>query len=118
MPKGRAIELARQFRREPAPAEANLWRRLRAGRFRGLKFRRQHPLEGCIADFCCPEKWLVVEVDGCVHLQPENAERDAVRDTWLASLGFTVLRFTNSQIETELDYVLERIAAVADTTAR
>jgi very-short-patch-repair endonuclease len=90
---------------------------LRDGRLQGLKFRRQHPLDGCIADFCCPDRRLVVEVDGDVHLEPENAEKDVLRDEWLTSQGFTVLRVTNDQVVTELDNVLERIAAVADATA-
>jgi very-short-patch-repair endonuclease len=75
-------------------------------------------LDGRIADFCCPEKWLVVEVDGSVHLVPETLDRDILRDERLASLGFTVLRFTNTQVETELESVLEQIAAVAGATAR
>lgn len=118
MPRGQSIELARQFRKEPTAAEVRLWQQLRAGRLHGLKFRRQHPLDSCIADFCCPDKHLVVEVDGGVHLEPENAARDAIRDEWLRSLGYTVLRFTNQQVDTELASVLEQIAAVAEASAR
>ena len=59
----------------------------------------------------------MVEVDGDVHLEPENAEKDALRDNWLISQGFTVLRVTNDQIVAELANVLDRIAALADANA-
>ncbi|MGV3722352.1 MAG: endonuclease domain-containing protein [Actinomycetota bacterium] len=113
MPDRSGIELARRFRREPTGAEELLWQRLRGGRCAGLKFRRQHPLPGCIADFYCAELLLVVEVDGEVHLEPENRERDANRDEWLASLGLRVLRFTNQQVLTEIESVLNKIAVFA-----
>ena len=35
---------ARRFRREQTDDEKQLWRALRAGRFAGFKFRRQHPI--------------------------------------------------------------------------
>jgi very-short-patch-repair endonuclease len=35
------------------------------------KFRRQHPIEGYIADFVCPEHMLVVELDGGHHNDPQ-----------------------------------------------
>lgn len=112
MPGRSTIELARQFRREPTCAEELLWQRLRGGRCAGLKFRRQHPLPGCIADFYCAELHLVVEVDGEVHLEPENRERDANRDEWLTSQGMQVLRFTNQRVLTDIESVLAQIHAV------
>jgi very-short-patch-repair endonuclease len=118
MPDARSIELARQFRREPTRAEAILWQQLRGEKLNGLRFRRQHPLEGCITDFCCPEKRLVVEVDGDVHLEPENAERDALRDKRLRVDGYTVLCVTNEQVMGDLQQVLGRIAAAAEAIAR
>jgi 5-methyltetrahydrofolate--homocysteine methyltransferase len=113
MPDRSTVELARRFRREPTIAEELLWQRLRGGRCAGLKFRRQHPLPGCIADFYCAELHLVVEVDGEVRLSPENRENDANRDEWLDSLGLRVVRFTNQQVLTEIESVLNRIAAMA-----
>ena len=55
---------AKQLRANPAAGEAALWSRLRASRM-GFRFRRQAILRGWIADFWCPAKRLVVEVDGC-----------------------------------------------------
>lgn len=117
MPDARSIELARQFRREPTAAEAALWQQLRGGRLSGLKFRRQHPLPGCIADFCCPERKLVIEVDGDIHLVPENAGSDALRDERLRADGFTILRISNVQIHNDLQNVLRQIIEVAKAIA-
>jgi very-short-patch-repair endonuclease len=111
MPDGHALELARQFRKEPTLAEELLWKRLRAYRLTGLKFRRQHPLGGAIADFYCAERRLVIEVDGEIHNYPENRERDEVRDEVMRSRDLTVLRFTNDQVLNDLEAVLNEILA-------
>jgi len=110
MSRARSVELARQFRREPTGCEARLWACLRDRKFLGLKFRRQHPRPGCIADFYCAEKGLVVEVDGGVHRDGERAERDRVRDEELERNGVTTLRFRNDEVEGSLEAVLQRLA--------
>ncbi|MFN3558234.1 MAG: endonuclease domain-containing protein [Brevundimonas sp.] len=87
--------LAKRMRREPAVHERKLWRLLRDRRLEGLKFRRQVVIGPYVADFVCLRHRLIVEADGPFH----DAERDAVRDAWLAAQGFRVLRFPNPQIE-------------------
>jgi lysyl-tRNA synthetase class 2 len=52
---------ARRMRREPTKAEWLLWQRLRGQQLGGYKFRRQHPIDGFIVDFCCPEVKLIIE---------------------------------------------------------
>lgn len=69
-----------------------------------MKFRRQVPIGPYIVDFLCLRHRLIVEADGPFH----TAERDAVRDAWLAERGFRVLRFKNSQIDAK-DEVLGTI---------
>src|SRR5690349_24588077 len=60
----------RNFRRQQTPAEQALWELLSDRRLDGLKFRRQFPITIFIADFCCFDLKLVVEVDGGVHELP------------------------------------------------
>ena len=55
------------MRKVLTPAELKLWNELRAHRLMGLGFRRQFPIAGYIVDFACPEKKLVLEVDGSQH---------------------------------------------------
>jgi very-short-patch-repair endonuclease len=82
----------------------------------GLKFRRQFPIHGFVADFCCYERRLLVELDGPVHDQQQ--ERDQERDHILRSLGYEVLRFPNARARDDLDSVLEAIAAAAGMAYR
>ena len=84
---------ARRLRSDMTGAEAHLWKMLRGRNFEGLKFRRQVPVAGAIADFLCPEFKLVIELDGGIHRLREV--EDAERDLKLADAGFTVLRFGN-----------------------
>ena len=106
------IELAREFRRDMTPAERILWDALRGRRLRGLKFRRQVALGPFILDFCCPEYRLVVEVDGSVHDDPEQRDRDEYRSRHLESFGYRILRVRNEDVLGALRGVLVRICDV------
>uniref|UniRef100_UPI0035B2505F DUF559 domain-containing protein n=1 Tax=Chitinimonas sp. TaxID=1934313 RepID=UPI0035B2505F len=101
------LDYARSMRQHAGPAEHLLWQILRDHRFAGAKFRRQHPIDRYIADFCCVEHQLVIELDGSQH--QTQADYDAERSAYLASQGFTVLRFWNNQVVNELEGVLTAI---------
>ena len=60
-------EYGRILRQRQTDAEEKLWQLIRNRKLSGLKFRRQHPLDKYIADFCCHEKRLVIELDGGIH---------------------------------------------------
>lgn len=91
-----AIRRARVFRRASTVAECALWKLLRNRNFVGLKFRRQYPIGRYIVDFACVEKRIVIEADGKHH--GHSWVHDRARDAWIASRGFSVLRFSNEQI--------------------
>lgn len=101
-----ALERVRAMRREATPAEARLWSALRGRRLAGAKFRRQMWVGGFIADFCCVEARLIVEVDGSQH----GGARDARRDAMLNAAGYRVLRFWNNEVVDDLESVLVAIA--------
>jgi very-short-patch-repair endonuclease len=103
------VDRARNLRHEQTSAEARLWSTLRNRQLAGLKFRRQHPYGQFILDFFCVERQLAVEVDGGVHLNPEQAAHDAERSEFLAQRGVRVLRFTNEEIDQHLPDVLRKI---------
>jgi very-short-patch-repair endonuclease len=88
---------ARRLRREQTDEEKELWRALRAGRFAGFKFRRQHPLKEYILDFYSPVAKLSIELDGFQHGLPERRQHDKEREKFLASEGVEELRFWNHQ---------------------
>jgi very-short-patch-repair endonuclease len=101
------ITHARELRKNATDCERLLWQQLRAHRLQGFKFKRQQPLGLYIVDFVCFEARLIIEADGGHHA--EQAEYDNRRDDWLRSQGFTVLRFWNNEILTNIEGVLERI---------
>ncbi len=87
-------------------AETRLWTKFRAGQFRELKFRRQHGIGPYIVDFYCPDRRLVIEVDGDTHAEADQVVRDKERDWYLASLGLEVVRYTNGDVVDNLEGVL------------
>jgi very-short-patch-repair endonuclease len=95
---------ARALRQKSTDAEGMLWKHLRAKRFKDMKFRRQEPIGGYIADFVCYDKRIVIEVDGGHHLS--NKAKDYQRDKWFRAQGFTVLRFWNHEVLTQTEAVL------------
>lgn len=107
--KMRAI--ARQHRTEPTLAEQLLWKAIRNRQIGDLKFRRQHVIERFIVDFCCTEYGLIIEVDGEYHQYTQT--EDYIRQTYLESLGYQVLRFTNEMVFEKLSEVLAAIGKVA-----
>ena len=66
---------ARQLRNEQTDAEAKLWARLRARQISGVKFRRQHPIGPYVADFCCVELRLIIEIDGGQHAEKMQSDQ-------------------------------------------
>jgi very-short-patch-repair endonuclease len=92
------IAKVRELRRNETESEKIAWRLLRTLRFKGFKFRRQHPVGHYIVDFCCPQWRLIVELDGSVHAQPSQSKRDASRDAELKRRGYTVARFPNGMV--------------------
>ena len=99
---------ARQNRREMTESETVLWNALR-NEFRGVKFRRQHPIGDYIADFLCLKAKLVIEVDGGYHDKPQQQLEDQWRTEFLQSKGYRVIRFTNEEVSSQLKGVISRI---------
>jgi type I site-specific restriction-modification system R (restriction) subunit len=109
-------EQARELRNKQTDAEALLWELLRNRKLAGAKFRRQHQFGEYIADFYCAEAKLVVECDGAPHRMPERQKVDQKRDAYLKSQGLTVLRFENSEVLSNSESILEKIATHLPST--
>lgn len=109
------LQRAKELRREMTQSERKLWSRLRNNRLEGFHFRRQQIIEPYIADFYCHQAELVIEVDGSVH--QEQSEYDRQRDLDLLLRGLRVVHFTNSDVNQNLESVLKEILAVCRTGA-
>ena len=107
------LALARALRRDATEAERLLWAHLRDRRLAGLKFRRQVAWRSFILDFLCVHCHLVVEVDGCQHIDPSKRAHDEARTALLERDGLTVLRFYNDDVLARTPLVLEEILATA-----
>ena len=106
------IPLAKRLRHEMTPAEAILWRHVRAKRFSGFKFRRQQVIGPFIADFVCLAVRVIVELDGETHVGKE--EHDANRQAALEGRGYRVLRFWNGDVYDDLEMVLDNVWLACD----
>ena len=104
---------ARKMRKVMTDAELKLWNEVRAHRLMDLSFRRQMPIAGYIVDFACPDKGLIVEIDGSQHADAEVSASDATRTAKLEALGWTILRFWNDDLIRDIDNVCQHIVIVA-----
>jgi very-short-patch-repair endonuclease len=77
-----------------------------------LRFRRQHPIDIFIADFYCHEVRLVVEIDGEIHNQQQ--EYDISRTAEMERYNIGVIRFKNSEIETDIKKVVKKIESTVN----
>ncbi|MEM8910786.1 MAG: endonuclease domain-containing protein [Planctomycetota bacterium] len=98
----------RERRKQCTVSEGLLWSLLRARQLCGLKFRREHPIAGFIADFACAESKLVVEVDGGYYDQ--TGEQDVARENRLREVGLDVLGFRDQDVERDAEAVFRAIA--------
>src|SRR4051812_44237067 len=105
----KSIANARRLRRAQTKEEKDLWHSLRAGRFAGFKFRRQHPYGIYTLDLYCPTAKLSIELDGFQHGLPEQHLKDTARQNFLQSEGIQELRFWNHQWRKNRDGVLLEI---------
>ena len=109
---GDIFEKAHELRRRATSAEVALWEKLRSHRLDQLKFRRQHPVGIYITDFYCHRLKLVIEVDGGYHLAKEQQIKDNERTAYLVVNGLQVIRFSNHEVEHEMDKVIAAIRTV------
>ena len=107
------LKRAHEMRRNPTEPEKRLWRSLSNGQLNGFKFRRQHVVfeAQAIVDFFCPAIGLCVEVDGDTH----DDRSDASRDARLKALGFTIIRFGNADVISNIDGVAWQLLNTASS---
>ncbi|MCS5423036.1 MULTISPECIES: endonuclease domain-containing protein [Psychrilyobacter] len=102
-------ETRRMLRKHMTQHERLLWERIKNKKILGYRFHRQYGIERYIVDFYCPKLKLIVELDGRQHHMREGVEYDEVRNDFLISLGLTVVRFDNKEIEENIENVIDRI---------
>lgn len=115
----RAKVSARKMRRDMTDAERRLWAHLRYRLpLASGHFRRQFAVGPYIADFVHLGSRLIVEVDGEQHGFDAQRRHDIERDRYLVQQNFRVLRFSNRDVLTGIDGVLEAFASALATATR
>jgi len=100
--------LARNLRKFGTKGEALLWRDvLKAKQHWPYQFNRQFIIGNYIVDFICRRLKLIIEIDGSSHIA--KSKEDFQRQQYLESLGFTVLRFSESLVIYRIDEVVAEI---------
>ena len=100
---------ARLLRKRMTDSERVLWSRLRRKQLFSIQFYRQKPIGQYVVDFYAPKAKLVIEVDGSQHAQGTLADKDELRDQYLASVGQRVVRFNSREVLKNTDAVIEVI---------
>jgi len=90
-------------------AEKLLWSKIKRRQIKNLHFYRQKPIGNYIVDFYCPAAKLVIELDGGQHYENSNISKDKIRESFLANLGFKIIRFTNLDVLRNSENVLNKI---------
>lgn len=100
---------AKILREKETNAEKLLWEKLKGNQLEGIKFRRQHPINLYIADFYCHKCRLIIEIDGEYHFSDDQRIKDEERTKMLEFNDLHVIRFTNEEVENNIEYVLQQI---------
>ncbi|MFC1584031.1 endonuclease domain-containing protein [Fibrobacterota bacterium] len=107
------MQFAKSLRADQTKSERMIWERLRARRFLGLKFRRQHPVKGFVVDFYCSELKLAIELDGKIHQLQE--EYDDIRQNEIESTGISFIRMRSCDVISDPNELLLMIKEFRDS---
>ena len=69
-------------------------------------FSRQYRMDKYILDFYAPSICLAIEIDGGQHFEDVTIAYDSARTALLQAKGVTVLRFTNDDVDKNLNGVM------------
>ena len=105
LPRNKLLrEIARENRKAGNLAEVLLWKQLKGRQLCGLDFDRQRIIGNFIVDFYCPERKVIIEVDGGSH--NDKVEYDKARDEFLEAMDLKVIHITDVEVKTNMEGVI------------
>ncbi len=107
--KQKVLNQRRYLRSHMTEPEILVWSRLKNKQLYDVKFRRQYSVGNYILDFYAPQYKVGVEIDGSGHFSYDKKLSDQKRSEFLNNLGIKVLRYTNIEVASDLDSVLNDI---------
>ncbi len=105
----RLRETRKILRKEQTISEENFWNKVKAKQFLWLKFRRQHSIWRYIIDFYCAEIKIWIEIDWSIHFKSKQIEYDLLRTEYLNKVWIKIIRYTNKEINENIDNVLKNL---------
>jgi len=102
------LEFSKNLRKHPTIWESKLWEHLRK-RNLGVRFKRQVVIGDYIVDLSCFAKKIIIEIDGKNHRKTNLNNKDAEKENYLIRQGYRILRIWNSEIDKDINCVLEKI---------
>ena len=98
------------------PQERHLWYDFL--RCYPVKVFKQRIIGSYIVDFYCASAKLVIEIDGSQHYETPGQRHDEKRTAFLESLGLTVVRYSNADINVRFRSVCEDIDRIVQERIR
>ena len=111
------FERAKAMRNDMTMAEKIVWGLLSSNKMLGYRFKAQHPIDIFIADFYCHELKLVIEIDGGIHRSKTQKEYDIGREAELERFDIKVIRFTNEEVEHDIEQIRKKIETACQNLA-
>ena len=110
-----SFQKRRNLRNNATPQKRSLWLRIKNSQINGQKFIRQHSIRKYIIDFFCPLLNIAIEIDGSQHFEKEAEVYDSERTDYLESFGIIVIRFTNAEINNNIEGVILKINSILES---
>ena len=113
LPRNRdLLNFAKNLHKNMTDEEKELWYKFLSQY--PVRFRRQKIIGNYIADFYCDKAKLVIEIDGAQHYSPDSFAYDKERTEYFESLGISVIRLLNQNI----NYDFENTCSYIDKTVK
>ena len=106
---------AKRLRKEMTKEERHLWYDFL--KHLNVTVQRQKVMNRYIVDFYIAQSKLIIELDGSQHYMDKGIDADRIRDDYFRRNGYTVLRYTNLDIQTNFRGVCEDIMLHLDTSS-
>lgn len=103
--------LKNRMKKDLTAEERQIWNHIKDRKLYNLKFKKHTEIGKYSANFYCPQIEFIIEIDNDKH----TIKYEKTRIEYLQSVGVTSLRFTSSEIKSDLNEILKKIeVAVAE----
>ena len=98
---------AKSLRKNMTKEERHLWYDFLKGL--PVTVHRQKVIGSYIVDFYIASSKIVIELDGTQHYEEDGKQKDIQRDQYLQSMGISILRYANSDVNKHFQAVCQDI---------